>query len=318
MQTSNDALSEAFHLLEESVRHLPGYGRQCLGARPKPELRRRTHYTFSEQLLGFAKFGDFLRAAERAGVIHFGYTPGGDLAISLARTQPSQPVFASGVGSVPPAWTRPRAIPPITLGPTLRVRDDLWNAFNSFSSQWVYDRNSDLARRLPDGAQTETAPDLIRIPAGRERVVNWMRSFAGTQDAATKTHLLSTLSGDSPIYHFKIAVEADPNLRRAWRRYHVQQVLAAIEAWSASNNVHPKDVSGSLRRISPPYPFPQPSEVPAASPVPVVPNPALPLPTQTTLQQTTLLTPRLATLIDELINELLRLRGTLQVIEPRS
>lgn len=328
MQASNDVLSEAFRVLDSSVRDLCSFGRHCLGARLKPELRRRTRQNFSEQQLGFAKFGDFLRAAERAGVIHLAFTPGGDLEAWPARERASvlKPELPSGNSYLPQPITPPRALP---IPPTaaIRVRDDLWNAFNSFTGLWVYDPKTDIARRIPEsagsraGLETQLVPDLVRIPSGRDRVIDWMRSFSGTQDPTTKTQLLTILSGDSPVYRFKGTVRLDPNLDRAWRRYHVQQIVAAIEAWSSSNNVHPKDIISPFRRPqfrSGAWPTPPPtvqSETQPKEPSAVLPVP-LPSPVRTVPQPaTSVLTPRLASLIDELINELLRLRGTLGAID---
>jgi hypothetical protein len=325
MQALNDSLSESFRLLDVSVRDLCSYGRRCLDAKLKPELRRR--YNFSELQLGFAKFGDFLRAAERAGVIKMAYTVGGDLEIWPGRPHPSLSPYRSGTANlpVPPQRTNleESAFSSSTFSLPIRVRDDLWNAFNSFSAQWVYDRNIDSARRLPDGGQAEIGPDLIRIPSGRERTLEWMRSFSRTQDATREARLLAVLAGDSPVYRFKAAVNADPSVNRAWRRYHIQQVVADIEAWAASNGVHPKDVTSPFRRVQstlPVGPSPMTQTAPLATQSLSTLETALKPLTQPAPQapsSSPSLTPRLAALIDELIDELLRLRGTLQVMEPR-
>ena len=63
MLTTNDALPNAFNLLASTVRELCSSGRRALGATLKPEFFRR--YGLTEQQLGFVRFGDFLRAAER-------------------------------------------------------------------------------------------------------------------------------------------------------------------------------------------------------------------------------------------------------------
>src|SRR5579863_8630154 len=96
MLPTNDVLSEAFRLLDSTVRSICISGGRCLGARLKPELRRRSRLAFSEQLLGFAKFGDFLRAAERAGVIRLAWTLGGDLEV-LPGLQSIPPTYRLGV-----------------------------------------------------------------------------------------------------------------------------------------------------------------------------------------------------------------------------
>jgi len=196
----------------------------------------------------------------------------------------------------------------------------LWIAFNSLSARWAYDRNADTARRIPDTPGTELATELVRIPTGRERVLDWMRSFAGTQSPSTQAQLSTILAGDSPSYRFKGFVIADPNLNRAWRRYHIQQVVAAIEAWAAANDLHPKDVTSPFRGFLPRsdhravYPaqiatLPVATQVETPTPAPPVENP------QTTSPG---LTPRLPRMIDDLIGELLRLRGALEVIDPKN
>jgi hypothetical protein len=201
--------------------------------------------------------------------------------------------------------------------PAVHVRDDLWVAFNSSSSQWVYDRSTDSARRIFDRPDAEIGPDLVRIPNGRDRVVDWMRSFAQAQSPATRALLLSLLSGTSAVYRFKDSLKSDPNLARSWRRYQIQQVVAAIGAWAASNKINPKDVTTPhirvqrtdyrpLRSAAPFTPVAMQTPVASVSSAPTPPAPSAGL------------APRLETLIGELIDQLLLLRGTLQVMGPRS
>ena len=187
----------------------------------------------------------------------------------------------------------------------IRVRPDLWNGFTSFSTRWVYDAARDFAFRATDvRAGLSSSAQLIHIPAGRERTIEWMRSFAEMQDSETKSRLLGVVEGDSAPYQFTSFIRSDSRLYKPWHRYHVRQVVAAIETWAASNNVRPKDVASPYVRTPRVY-WPV-SRVPAATvvqPTPEAPatisHPVTPMlgPAASTL------TPRLATLIDQLIDD---------------
>jgi hypothetical protein len=333
MLTTNDALPHPFTLLASMVREFCSSGRRALGATLKPELYRR--YGLSEYQLGFMKFGDFLRAAERAGFVQVISTPGGDLEVWPPNVHPQptqQRIFLDTpspqpIAPVAPVWSAARRD-----DTPVRVRIDLWSAFTSFSARWVYDPARDLAFRAQiSQPEPVGGPQLIQIPGGRERTIDWMRSFAEMQDPEIKSRLLGTLEGgETSPYQFNSSIRSDPKTLKSWHRYHVRQVVAAIETWAASNNVRPKDVTSPyIRRAHVYWPAaPATTESPvlrsipdAAAPTPaVVPaSPVLPpepAPTAATLTAAAL-TPRLATLIDQLIDELLRLRGTLEVIDPK-
>jgi hypothetical protein len=344
VQTTDDALSHAFQLLCDVVRDSQSSGRICLGASLKLELQRRTRRGFNEQYFGFQRFGDFLRAAQSAGFIQLIGTPGGDLEIRLARTPFSLSLdMVSEIASVPrPMATsvRPNSIErngaPAEMSSStgddrVRVRQDLWDAFNSNYGNWAYDRKNDAAYKVPPNLFGPTAsnPNLVEIPAGRERIVEWMRSFANMQEGELKNSLLVAVGSDSAPFNFRKIISADWKLRTAWRRYHIQQVLAAIEAWATSNGLHPQRITSPLamaamspgRILRRPWShLPEYREAPrtfqrhmlehssASAPVPVVPAP---------VQASTpgALTSRIETLIDQLIDELLRLRGALQVVD---
>jgi hypothetical protein len=321
--STNDALTTPFSLLSSTVRDLCSGGRRALGATLKPELFRR--YRLTEQQLGFLKFGDFLRAAERAGFVQLHSTPGGDVEVWPTSLGVVQPVpISAAASSIPSAATVKSWSGVSHEGPPVRVRIDLWNAFTSFSSRWVYDAMRDFAYRVPDGATAEGAQgagaQLIPIPPGRDRMISWMRSFAEVQDPDTRSRLQAALDGDSAPYHFTSSVRANLRLHKSWRRYHVRQVVAAIETWAASNNVRPKDVTSAYIRPSrfywPPTQAPEPP-VAAAVPETTTPTAAPAVPVLAPPSSAATLTPRLATLIDQLIDELLRLRGALQVIDPK-
>jgi hypothetical protein len=336
MLTTNDTLPHPFTILASVVRDFCSSGRRALGATLKPELYRR--YRVTEYQLGFARFGDFLRAAERAGFVQVIPTPGGDLEVWPPNVQPQptqQRIFdASPQPVAPPTPTAPSwSVTPRNDSP-VRVRIDLWNAFTSFSARWVYDPARDIAFRAqisqPEPELAGGAPP-IQIPGGRERTIDWMRSFAEMQDPQVKSRLIGTLDGgETSPYQFNSSIRGDLRLLKAWHRYHVRQVVAAIETWAASNNVRPKEVTSPYTRRSRVYwpvaPVgaepPAPRAIPEmATPVPpplVSAFPVLPpAPTTPATATVATLTPRLATLIDQLIDELLRLRGTLQVIDPK-
>jgi hypothetical protein len=302
---TNDPFKTAFQLLASTVRDFYASSRPCVGATLKPALYRRGN--FNEQSLGFRKFGDFLRAAEAAGYVHLAPTPGGDIGVRPA-TGSQEPAIQQQTAALPTfAADSTRATIPAAA--RVRVRPDLWGAFNSFSAPWVYDRSNDTARMCSESLWCSTQgglPDaeLIPIPPGRERVLGWMRSFASMQDAETGPVLFTALEGNAPIYQFNNLVRSR-GLQWSWGRYHVQQVLAAIEAWATSNNVHPKDVTIPFysARYAPQPPPTQPApptgEFSRATP------------------QASLLAARLESLVDNLINELITLRGLLQVAGPK-
>ena len=121
----------------------------------------------------------------------------------------------------------------------------------------------------------------------------------------------------------------DWKLRRAWRRYHIQQVLAVIDAWATANNLHPQRVvtpyigrartEGWFGRapVQSYVPrMPQNQVVPLAPTIPPSPAAAAPAPAALLSIQGGL-SSRLETLVDQLIDELLRLRGPLGVISAK-
>jgi hypothetical protein len=319
--TTNDALQTPFYLLASTVRELCAGGRRALGATLKPELFRR--YRITEQQLGFEKFGDFLRAAQLAGFVQLRFTPGGDLevwpsasSVSPVSTQAGfQTAFTPRVPAAAPV-SQPTTWPATQPATPVRVRQDLWNAFTSFYATWVYDVPRDLAYKAPGPIAAGTrGSNLLTIPPARDRTVEWMRAFAQIQDPDSRSRLEEALQGDSAPYNFNPAVRANPRIHRAWRRYHIQQVVAAIEAWAASNNIHPNEITTPFQRPARAYWSTQRIPgVPAPAPLAPVESPP------TSAAQVNLsprLTPRLAALIDEMIDELLRLRGALRIEEKR-
>ena len=303
MQPTNDVFAPAFQLLASTVNDFHLRARPCLGATLKPKLYSRG---FDEKSIGFRKFGDFLRAAEAAGYVKLGKTSGGDIEI-LPTSATSGPVQA-----VPPPVLAPFA-PDTTIVPAslvssnvpLRVRQDLWMAFNSFSGKWVYDPERDLAMKEGIGNRSAPQRTLIAIPAGRDRVKEWMRAFANTLDPDTRTDLLGALDRGAEMYQFN-SLTYSKGLQRAWRRFHILRVVTAIRAWAAAQSLHPKDVV---------TPFHTPTDdrtAPATIPPPMeLPLAASPSPASSQLNA------RLESLIDTIITELISLRGLLAVVGPK-
>jgi hypothetical protein len=317
MLPTNDDVSNSIQLLAAIVREFHSVGRPCLGATLKPELFRRTQGSFNEQRLGFLRFGDFLRSAAAAGLVQLRPTPGGDIAVwpmGVVAPVAPQPTFAQSsplrfeqtqTVSAPPVWVAPQSV----AAPT-RVRQDLWNAFNSYSASWVYDPTADLAYREADGRERAAGESpLVKIPPGRERVTEWMRSFAKMQDVPTQEKLTASFEGPSGPYGFHGLVRRDLRLQRMWHRFHVQQVLASIDAWASANSLHPKNLTGTG------YWAPTPVS-PAAAQVPQVPERVPPQVTTAAQPSQLILSTQLESLIDELIDGLVKLRGFLQIVRP--
>jgi hypothetical protein len=308
VQNTNDVLTPAFQLLASIVREFHAMGRPCLGATLKPKLCKKN---FDEKALGFRKFGDFLRLAAANGYVKLADTVGGDIAIS--------PGAGSWIPSAPPQLPlpleEPVAVTHDSVG-VVRVRPDLWNAFNSFSDNWVYDPVRDVAFKDLNGSVhrqahgTPTPKDLIHIPPGRERVVEWMRSFANAQEAEARLSLLAVIDSDAGLYQFS-NVTRIKGLQRGWSRFHIRNLLSAIEAWASVNSVRPKSVTTplhlpSLARV-------EINAAPEPPSVKVIQDPRAPAVNGID----PLLASKLETAIDGLIDQLISLRGLLQVVGPK-
>jgi hypothetical protein len=304
--TTNDVFAKAFQLLASTVREFHINGRACLGATLKPRLYQQH---FDEKLLGFRKFAEFLRAAEASGYVTLNPTPGGDIGISPASglrvpemAPPSTPGVAQAFVPASASYVTPPATAPI------RVRQDLWNAFNSLSDRWVYDPTTDTA--FKDSSATSgwggqltppSRPNTVPIPSGRERVTEWMRSFTNMQDPDVKAQLSAALDQNAGLYEFNNLTRSK-GLLRLWSRFHIQNVLAAIEAWAASNKLLPRNVAS-------PFQLPVHSVIKAPEPPPQAAEVTTPV-----LAASAPLNTRLESLIDDLIDELISLRGLLQVV----
>jgi hypothetical protein len=302
MQPTNDVFTPAFELLTSTANDFHLRALPCLGATLKPRLRSRG---FDEKAFGFGKFGDFLRAAERAGYVKLGKTSGGDIAILPAS------VLAASVPVMPPPVPAPFApattlIPPsLASNVPLRVRPDLWNAFNSHSDKWSYDPEQDRAFRADTEGGGMPMIASVPIPSGRDTLAAWMRAFTDQQEPNIKTVLMAALDRGVDSYQFTTITHTN-GLQRAWRRFHIQQVLTAIETWANEHGLHPKNVATPFhtptadRRIL--TRIPPPMSLPPVTPPSVV---------------SSQLNTRLESLVDNLINDLISLRGLLAVVGPK-
>lgn len=330
LPTNDVVLNSYFRVLRSTVDELRSRGYRTVGAVLKPQMRRRTGNNFSEHQLGFLKFGDFLRAAERAGFVFIANTPGGDLEVFPSRpggdfqyrtSDWSSPAHtATAVAPQPSAEVaKPTIIP--SAAP-LRIRQDFWSAFNSFTPHWVYDAKSDRAVFLP--AATSPAEDpvmtdlrfrlqrgdqAVRIPPASERMSRWMREFAESQDGSEHTDLLAAFSNDKPHVRFTAVVRSNIGLLRSWRRYHTEKLLTTIRAWADENRLSLPNLTLSL----PDRPGPAfVNRILATSPIQELEDIQ-----QSAVTEMKVASPRLLSAIDTLIDELLRFRGTLQYMDSK-
>lgn len=317
--STSDLLTEYLHLLKTIVDELYVRGYPRLGAVLKPQMRQRTRNAFNEQALGFTKFADFLRCGENHGYISLTRTQGGDLeahpigtVAQLRFPIESNKSVSTSENSIPPP---PAVAPADSFQPSpkpLRIRADLWNAFNSFVPSWVYNTTTGTAyfaeRALRSTDITEGG--LIRIPPAGERMSQWMRTFAEMQEDDEKSQLLRAFDSEKPHVPFSAVVRSNPPLLKKWRRFHAERLLEAINGWARANNIQlenvivpPREIDQRLRTVREPI---RPSSLAAER-------------SEQIGQQGTELSnfleigsPKLLSTIDALIDELLKLRGALQ------
>jgi hypothetical protein len=283
-------LTEAFTILANTVNDFCLRGRPCLGATLKPKLFDRG---VDEKALRFPKFVDFLRAAEREGYVRLGRSAGGDIEVRPT-TEVVRPTVSPDVA--PQLALFP---PPLVATPSVpvRVRADLWSAFNSHSDQWVYDPVEDRAFR-----SDAPSSSMVPVPSGASRIAGWMRSFAEQQEPTAKAALTSAVDRGSDMYEFTI-IARNLGIQRLWRRFHIQQVVTSIEAWATEHGLQPREVTTPfhapvVHRLLPPT-------VPEAQP------------TASSPTTTAYLHAKLAPVVDRLIDDLITLRGLLAVVETK-
>jgi len=317
----NDALREAFQFLQSVVTDLRTTGRKGLGAFLKPEMFRRSYGRFDEKRLGFLKFRDFVMAAEKAGYVTITRSViGPDFEVWPQESVAGPPLPAS---AAPPASINRSPQQPLELHPEDRtapsnvtVRPDLWDAFTNFSPGYLrfFDIDVDRAYRilkqvgyLEEQAVRQyrerlSANDnrLVSIsPVGREQLTEWMRSFAEKQDGDLRISLLAAVDKSSnPIHEFETIIRSRPGLFRVWHGYRVDKVISVITAWAAQNQL-------TVRSLTKPFP-------PQARPARF----AFEVPAQAS-ESKDIVVARMVPVIDEVIEELLKLRGALQYLNSR-
>jgi hypothetical protein len=337
--SKNDAVISAFNQLWSAARDLQAKTGRCLGANLKLELRRRSSWAFNEQQLGFPRFGDFLRAAQMGGYIRLQPTPGGDLQIipqdrlapvsqdlsSRSFPLPNEPQFRATqlVQAEPASSPMPvaslnvmeDAVRPMeswrapVASSVVRVRQDLWNAFNNVYDEWVYDRSQDRAMRKSAAERSENATlaNLIPIPSGRQLLTEWILKFADTQPPERKDRLVNLLKEPNAPLNFLSEARRNASLQREWHRFHVQRAVQTIQDWSVRNAVQPKNVA-TQRLRAPKEVASAPYQVPTQSPTPFSAK------VDSTPDSKKVLADKLAGVIDEMVERLITLRGLIAIV----
>ena len=246
-------IEHAYSSLVDTVRSFEVRGRVCLGATLKPALLSALGEGISERTLGFRRFGDFLRSAQISGRIDILSHPGGDIEIRLPSARPSTqqlllPTAPNSINAV--AAKEPYASPSGTSA-SLRVRPDLWRAFNAVAAGWFYDRSRDLAVKITEAQQREIADRLVTIPSARPRLLSWMQSFTELQSPAIREALSAQLEREKNSFAFELSLKNTPGLLRAWRRYHVQQIISEIDVWASANQLKLADIAAPFASLRP-------------------------------------------------------------------
>lgn len=301
--TESPLLTEAFRTIASIVRDFQVHGRVCRGATLKPEYLRRVPL-LTEQALGFHKFGDLLRAASRAGFISVTARTGVDLEVTLpAASNEQAPALASptahsvleeiGVVGDSVAVTRP-----------IRVRPDLWRAFNSNSATYSYSRERDFASPASDVEAGD--PSVVPVPSLHAKTKVWMREFVSAHQVELGPDLARVLSSARNRYEYATTLRASPALSKEWRADYLKHVLDEIQAWAVANNLTIPNLIGSFRGTATGS-----GDSAGAVTAPIWPTSGYVNELRTTLAEE--LDRRCAELLDKLIGELLQLRGLLSV-----
>jgi hypothetical protein len=247
-------LRGAFELVRDVVTDLEARGRITASAGIKPEMQRRSLGGFEEHRLGFRSFGDFLRAAQRAGVIARVRTADGREVFSavgqgLHRTQPFQWRGARSLSHPRISSIRPR-------GSERRLRPDIWAAFVDWKEtiRRVYDRERRHAYKFsvdPEPGEPREDAELRAAalangarfvpikPIGMEQQREWMLAFIDSHSThPLAVPLRNTMAhGDRPFQAFSRIVRTDPDLAREWNRTRLNRVAAVVTAWMADHEL---------------------------------------------------------------------------------
>jgi hypothetical protein len=239
-----------FQLAAQAARELVASRGQAPASGLKVRLQRLSGGTFSEALLGYRSFRDFLSGAQTAGAIRL-YDAGQDLAVVPAETvEPRAPLaLTPTLGGVVGSQVAPHAAePPVTVTRRARrIRPDLWTSFVDWSDrQRMFDRVLGRAEMFTADPMPGEDPRWTELragikdnperyvpiqPIGRETALGWMHRFAGSLEDKTLRHeLLARLAGDHPEHEFTDRLRGTPVIR-AWNLWRQDRVAEVIKGW---------------------------------------------------------------------------------------
>jgi len=312
--TPNFALTQAYQLLQQIVQDLLNAGRRRVGAFLKPELVKRTGGNFNERALGFAKFHDFLRAAEAAKFVTLTST-GPDLEAWLPTSNLPTPVKEVAQAEGSPEFTpRPRA--------RISIRPDLWIAFVDFTPGFLrlYDKLADRAHKIPQALYPGESDQVVELrrrfqardpnllllePIAQTSVLDWMRTFAAQQTGPLAEQLRVALNSDHPMQTFTQVVRSRPDLYGQWHRQRIENVAEHIRSLFAPNGI----------RTQVTVPYDSEARTPAFPSGPRVRESLLCATASASARTGFLDSVSVVQQIDDLIKSLLRLRGTIGYLE---
>lgn len=244
----SSSLDEAFGLLVAVVRDYSGQDRRAIAASLKPALQTRSLGGFSERDLGFEGFRQFLRAAERQGLVTL--VPSGvDLEVRLPGSSESS-VQGTGILDLPV-----ESISHNRQEAHASIREDFWRAFVDWNPGWkrFYRTDADQAVMFPENpvplepkelttlrTDWKTHPEryLPITPVAQEIHVGWMRAFAhSVKDQVARRALELALSDERPAAAFMRTVRASPRISAEWRAKRLDHVLAVIGTWVRTNGL---------------------------------------------------------------------------------
>lgn len=259
-------LDGSFKLLAGVVAARYAARQRSLGAALKPLLKSESYGRFSEEALGFPRFGDFLREAQRRTVISLHRdTSSPDLEITPFDEPPLASVGPSEAGVAPEPATPPQLVAAIKAGssaaragsgaPGGRIRRDLWNSFMDWRQGQlrVYDRRAGAATLLPLEPLSLEPPEFAELrerlrgdadglvtiePIAMADQLRWMQEFAATRTEPDQKAILGfSLSHGRPLQEFARATRSDPQLERAWLADRTARVAETIARWAEENDV---------------------------------------------------------------------------------
>jgi hypothetical protein len=170
---------------------------------------------FSEQELNFKKFLEFVRSVE--GIAVQGRSGSDSLLAPLSAAE-----MLSAYAS-----------------PLPRLRRDFWRAFIEFPVAGVvrlYDMDEDKIIHVAEGA----ARAGVEIDAiGKERQIEWRKTFAAEQPDPIKGRLLEAVEsqGTGIFVEFARRLRENPAVMRAWNIYLQKQITDHVAAWAAKHKV---------------------------------------------------------------------------------